>query len=125
MLQSISSVFVVYRHKTLTGSRDPTHANGVNKPCTDWFNFSDNDPLSDREWELKAKSRKQDHISPEVVVMEDDEPLSNSKHKTLVKKPWTYTVEEQNAIDRLHLRLKSDCQACQYNKETARLTKYH
>ena len=26
MLQSVSSVFVVYRHKTLTGSPDPTHA---------------------------------------------------------------------------------------------------
>ena len=33
MLQSVSSVFVVYRHKTLTGSLDPTHANGTNKPC--------------------------------------------------------------------------------------------
>ena len=34
MLQSISSVFVVYRCKTLTGSPDPTHANGMDKPCT-------------------------------------------------------------------------------------------
>ena len=33
MLQSVSSVFVVYRHKTLTGSLDPTHANGMEKPC--------------------------------------------------------------------------------------------
>ena len=33
MLQSISSVFVVYRHKTLTGSPDPTHAKGTNNPC--------------------------------------------------------------------------------------------
>ena len=35
MLQSISSVFVVYRHKTLTGSPDPMHANGMDKPCTE------------------------------------------------------------------------------------------
>ena len=35
MLQCISSVFIVYRHKTLTGSPDPTHANGMDKPCTD------------------------------------------------------------------------------------------
>ena len=28
----ISSVFVVYRRKTLTGSPDPTHANGMDKP---------------------------------------------------------------------------------------------
>ena len=33
MLQSISSVFVVYRRKTLTGSPDPTPANGTDKPC--------------------------------------------------------------------------------------------
>ena len=30
----ISSVFIVYRRKTLTGSPDPTHANGTDKPCT-------------------------------------------------------------------------------------------
>ena len=29
----ISSVFIVYRHKTLTGSPDPTYANGTDKPC--------------------------------------------------------------------------------------------
>ena len=33
----ISSVFVVYRRKTLTGSPDPTHANGTDKPCKDAF----------------------------------------------------------------------------------------
>ena len=33
MLRKIPSVFVVYRHKTLTGSTDPTHANGTDKPC--------------------------------------------------------------------------------------------
>ena len=34
MLQSVSSVFIVYRRETLTGSLDPTHANSMNKPCT-------------------------------------------------------------------------------------------
>ena len=33
MLQSISSVFILYRCKTLTGSPDPTHVNGTDKPC--------------------------------------------------------------------------------------------
>ena len=33
MLQSVSSVFIVYRRKTLTGSLDPMHANGMDKPC--------------------------------------------------------------------------------------------
>ena len=32
MLQGVFSVFVVYRRKTLTGSPDPMHANGMNKP---------------------------------------------------------------------------------------------
>ena len=34
MLQKKSSVFVVYKRKTLTGSMDPTHANGMDKTCT-------------------------------------------------------------------------------------------
>ena len=33
MLQTSSSVFIVYRRKTLTGSPDPTHAIGTDKPC--------------------------------------------------------------------------------------------
>ena len=33
MSQRISSAFVMYRHKTLTGSPDPTHANGTDKGC--------------------------------------------------------------------------------------------
>ena len=45
MLQSISSVFVVYRHETLTGSPDPTHANGTDKPCTTL------DPTDKAKWQ--------------------------------------------------------------------------
>ena len=33
MLQTSSSVFIVYRHKTLTGSPDPMHVTGMDKPC--------------------------------------------------------------------------------------------
>ena len=36
MLQSVSSVFIVYRCKTLTGSPDPMHANCKNKPCKEY-----------------------------------------------------------------------------------------
>ena len=59
MLQKISSVFVVYRHKTLTGSPDPTHANGTDKPCTDTVTYPltmDIRPASPSEicwWQLK------------------------------------------------------------------------
>ena len=37
MLQKISSVFVVYRRKTLTGSLDPMHANGTDKTLHNWW----------------------------------------------------------------------------------------
>ena len=37
MLQSVSSVFVVYRRKTLMGSLDPTHANGMDKTLHNWW----------------------------------------------------------------------------------------
>ena len=40
MLQKISSVFVVYRRKTLTGSLDPKHANGMDKPCNGCEGYS-------------------------------------------------------------------------------------
>ena len=33
----ISSVFIVYRRKTLTGSPDPTHANGTDKTLHNWW----------------------------------------------------------------------------------------
>ena len=98
----------------------------VRRVSPDPFDYSDDDPLSDREREPKAKSRKWDRTSPvNMVVVDDDEPLSDCKHKTLVKKARAYTAEEQDALDRLMLRLKSDGRACQYNKEMASLTKYH
>ena len=37
MLQKISSVFIVYRRKTLTGSPDPTHAIGMDKSLHNWW----------------------------------------------------------------------------------------
>ena len=53
MLQSISSVFIVYRLKTLTGSPDPTHANGMDKPC----NCQLWELYADALCELTAKSK--------------------------------------------------------------------
>ena len=37
MLQSVSSVFVLYRRKTLTGSPNPMHANGTDKTLQNWW----------------------------------------------------------------------------------------
>ena len=54
----------------------------MRRASPDKFDSSYDDPLSDREWELKAKSLKWDHTSPDnVVVVDDDDPLSDSKHK--------------------------------------------
>ena len=101
------------------------HRDKMRRPSPNAFDSSDDDPLSDREWEPKAKSRKRDHTSPvAIVVLDDDEPLSDSKHKTPVKKSQTYTTGEQDALDRLLLQLKSDGHGCQYSKETVGLTKY-
>ena len=47
MLQKISSVFVVYRRKTLTGSPDPMHAIGMDKPCTTSSSEGESDATSD------------------------------------------------------------------------------
>ena len=55
----------------------------VRRPTPDPFNSLDDNPLCNRE-EPKAKTRKRDHISLEVVLIKGDEPLSASKHKTLV-----------------------------------------
>ena len=64
MLQSISSVFVVYRHKTLTGSPDPMHANGMDKPCI-----------------IGGESKREPNtVTPFVIVN-----LSHHKHLHLLK----------------------------------------
>ena len=59
-----------------------------------------------------------------MVVVDDDEPLTGSMHKTPVKKAKMYTSAQQDTLDRLSLRLKSEGQNCQYSKEMPDLVKY-
>ena len=59
-----------------------------------------------------------------MVVVDDDELLSGSTHKTLVKKAKTYTSAQQDTLDRLSLWLKSEGWNCQYSKEMPDLVKY-
>ena len=59
MLQSVSSEFIVYRCKTLTGSLDLTHAKGMNKPCTRL--------ISDRNTE-KRISENYDKIQENIFI---------------------------------------------------------
>ena len=86
----------------------------MRRASPDKFDSSNDAPLSNREWEPKAKSRKWDHTSLDnVVVVDDDDPLSDSKHKTLVKKAKMYTAGEQDALERLLHQLKSEGCGCQ------------
>ena len=84
MVQSVSSVFVVYRRKTLTGSPDPTHANGMDKPCN--VNISDHEqhtqeePSASRGKELKTSQSGNMVLSgPNKNIMDSikDGPFSN------------------------------------------------
>ena len=84
---------------------------------------SDDELLPDKVSDTKSKGRKQDYTSPDMVVVDDDSPLSNTTQKTLAKKAKTYTASEQRTIDRLNLRLKSKGRHCQYSKELADLVK--
>ena len=59
-----------------------------------------------------------------MVVVDDDSLLSSSNRKTPAKKAKTYTASEQDTIDRLTCRLKSEGHYCQYRKELADLVKY-
>ena len=92
------------------------------------FNSSDDEPLSDKGGKLEPKSRKRDHSTPELMIVDDndDDPLPG-KPKGMGKKEKsrTYTQEELNGLDTLLLRLKSEALGLQYSMETAGLTKYH
>ena len=87
MLQKTSSVFVVYRRKTLTGSPDPTHANGMDKPC--------NKPI-DRDANMAAKVNKNSNHSSESTVS------SEKNIGTAIKSPKRrYLSNNSNPITKL------------------------
>ena len=85
---------------------------------------SDDEPLSDRADEPKAKSRKQDP-TPDLVVLEDDDstPLPR-KIKSTGKKACTHNLGEDEGFEALSKHLKGEAQAVQYNLELAILTEY-
>ena len=59
-----------------------------------------------------------------MVVVDDDKPLTGSMHKTPVEKTKTYTAAQQDTLNRLSFRLKSEGRNCQYSKELPDLVKY-
>ena len=90
------------------------------------FNSSDDEPLSDKGGEPEPKSRKRDHSTPDLMIVDDDDdPLPGRPKGTGKKeKSRVYTQEELNGLNRLVLRLKSEARSIQYSMETAGLTKY-
>ena len=91
-----------------------------------WFNSSEDEPLSDKTSELEPKSRKKDHTTPELMIVDnDDDPLPERPKGTGKKdKSRAYTQDELDSLDSLLLWLKSKAQSIQYTMETAGLTKY-
>ena len=85
---------------------------------------SDNEPLSDRADEPKAKSRRRE-ATPDLVVLEDDDstPLPG-KTKGTGKKARTQTPDEEEALEALCQRLKGKARSVQYNLELSILADY-
>ena len=84
----------------------------------------DDEPLSDKADEPKAKSRKRDP-TPDLVVLDDDDstPLPG-KTKATGKKAHSSNPQEEEALEALCQHLKGEAQAIQYNLELAILTEY-
>ena len=68
------------------------------------FNSSDDEPLSDKRGEPEPKSRKRDQSTPELMIVDDDDPLPG-KPKGMGKKEKShaYTQEELDSLDTLLL----------------------
>ena len=84
----------------------------------------DDEPLSNRADEPKAKNRKR-KATPDLVVLEDDDstPLPG-KTKSAGKKGRTQTPDEEEAIEALCQRLKGEARSVQYNLEITTLNDY-
>ena len=87
---------------------------------------SEDEPLSDKTGEPEPKSRKKDHTTPELMIVDDDDDPLPERPKGMGKKDKShaYTPDELDGLDSLLLWLKSEARSIQYTMETARLTKY-
>ena len=85
---------------------------------------SDDEPLSNRADESKAKNHKRDP-TPDLVILEDDDstPLPG-KVKGMGKKTHTHNPGEDEGFEALSQRLKGEARSVQYNLELAILNEY-
>ena len=84
----------------------------------------DDETLSDRADEPKAKNRKRDP-TPDLVILEDDDstPLPR-KVKGTGKKTRTHNPGEDEGFEALSQHLKGEARSVQYNLELAILNEY-
>ena len=104
-----------------SGSKDRGTIRGKHFPVA---KQSDDEPLSDKADEPKAKSRKRDS-TPDLVILDDNDstPLPG-KAKGMGKKARTHNPGEDEGFEALSQWLKSKAQATQYLLELAVLTEY-
>ena len=70
------------------------------------LNSSDDEPLLDKAGKLEPKSRKRDHSTPKLMIVDDDDddPLpGRPKGMGKKEKSHAYTQEEINGLDTLLL----------------------
>ena len=116
------------------GSRLPPHTPSEGKQSRRkvwqaspvWFNSSEDEPLSDKTGKPEPKSRKKDHTTPELMIVDDDDDPLPERPKGMEKKDKScaYTQDELDGLNLLLLWLKSEARSIQYTMETAGLTKY-
>ena len=85
---------------------------------------SDDEPLSNRVDEPKAKNHKCEATSGLVVLEDDDSTPLPGKSKSAGKKGRTQTPDEEEAIEALCQRLKGEAQSVQYNLKITTLNDY-
>ena len=87
MLQSVFSVFIVYRHKTLTGSPDPMHANCMDTPCIT------STSKESESIEMAKGQFSEEHFTP--ILSSDEEDYDDYTDKDVEEFPELDYIDEQ------------------------------
>ena len=104
-----------------SGSKDRGKVQGKHPAVTDQ---SDDEPLSDKADEPKAKSCKRDSTQDLVILEDEDSTPLPGKVKGMGKKARTHNPGEDEGFEALSQQLKGEARAVQYNLELAVLTEY-
>ena len=103
-----------------SGSKDWEKVRGKHPPADP----SDDEPLSNRADEPKAKNRKRDP-TPDLVILEDDDSTPcPGRPRVQERKPVPRIQAKKKAMRHCPNRLKGEARVVQYNLELATLTEY-